>query len=770
MSWVDPRKLIGHSPATLTPIVESKTQIEVSIPGLKTPLVARMTHSLESNVEYVESLAKVNLPDDAVVIADRNLPNWLFGHFEDPILVTGGESLKTLGAIEALALEILERRSTRPLTIVAVGGGSVGDAVGFLASTLWRGVNLWHIPTTLLAMVDSAHGGKTAMNLGEYKNQLGTFYAAQNIVISQEILSALPQEQREEGLAEMLKAMWLDGPESLAQWRSLGTETLASAPFEEIAADFLNLLKTAISLKHRVVKRDPFETKSIRTLLNLGHTMAHALELSAGLSHGHAVAWGLAVAVEMSHGHHGLVREQAEELLKDVYPLLVPFHEALIPEHEELISLLRRDKKRKDGVLKGVFLSAPGVGFVESSRAEDWIESFKRVYEWTHSPALLEFHPERAPSSPVEIKPPSSKSVLNRLLILADLNPRVEVTQISGATDVVLMKRGLSSLKSGRMVEVGDGGTTFRFLAVRAAAMPGRHRFHLGQRLAERPHDDLFRALRSAGAKVETKGREVMVEGWPEFPTQISVSAKHSSQYASAFALLAGGGHEFVLTIEDELVSESYFELTLELLEEIGTLYKREGNRLHFSGLNPDTHTVSASMDESSAATWRALSWLGLPAICNAVEDRSQPDHVLEEYLDSTLHEVDIRNSPDLMPVLATAYVVAGQKVKVHGGPTLKLKESDRLEGLKDLLVRLGSETRVEGESLVTAPAPKHSSLVDWETNHDHRMAFAAAVAALCGPIRIHGPHVVEKSYPRFWQDLRRLGFKLQPATFPLDG
>jgi 3-phosphoshikimate 1-carboxyvinyltransferase len=108
--------------------------------------------------------------------------------------------------------------------------------------------------------------------------------------------------------------------------------------------------------------------------------------------------------------------------------------------------------------------------------------------------------------------------------------------------------------------------------------------------------------------------------------------------------------------------------------------------------------------------------------------------------------------------------------VKVRGGPTLKLKESDRLEGLKDLLVVLGSETRVEGESLVTAPAPRHSEPLDWDTNHDHRLAFAAAVAALSGPMRVLGPHVVEKSYPRFWQDLRRLGFKLQPTTFPLDG
>ena len=748
--------------------MESKTQIEVSIPGLETPLVARMTHSLESNVEYVESLAKVNLPDDAVVIADRNLPVWLLDHFQNPILVTGGESLKTLAAIEKLAIEILERRSTRPLTIVAVGGGSVGDAVGFLASTLWRGVNLWHIPTTLLAMVDSAHGGKTAMNLGEYKNQLGTFYAAQNVVISGEILSALPHEQREEGLAEMLKAMWLDGPESLAHWRRLGTETLASAPFSEIAEDFLSLLKTAISLKHKVVKSDPFETKSIRTLLNLGHTMAHALELSAGLSHGHAVAWGLAVAVDMSHVYHGLSREQAEELFRDVYPLLVPFHEALIPEHDELLSLLRRDKKRKDGVLKGVFLNAPGAGFVESSRAEDWIASFRRVYEWTQGPALLEFQPDRAPNSLVEIKPPASKSVLNRLLILADLNTEVEVKQDSGATDVVLMKRGLSSLKSGRIVDVGDGGTTFRFLAVRAASLPGKHRFRLGQRLAERPHDDLFKALRRSDASVEVSGREVVIGGWAEFPKKISVSAKHSSQYASAFALLAGGGHEFTLTIEDEIVSESYFELTLQILEEIGTQYRRDGNQLNFFGLNSGERlTLNAAMDESSAAVWRALSWLGVPVIGNAVEDRSQPDHNLNAYLDPTLREVDIRNSPDLMPVLATAYAVVGQEVRIHGGPTLKLKESDRLEGLRHLLARLGSESKVEGECLITARAPKRPSPLDWETNHDHRMAFAAAVAALCGPIRVLGPQVVEKSYPRFWQDLRRLGFKFQPTTLP---
>ena len=161
------------------------------------------------------STADIDLPDDAVVIADEALPARLLGGFDAPLTVAAGESLKTLARVERLADRVLDCRASKPLTIVAVGGGSIGDAVGFLASILWRGVDLWHVPTTLLAMVDSAHGGKTAVNLGRAKNQLGTFYPADRVVLVEEALETLPIEQRRDGLVELVKGLWLGDSDAL---------------------------------------------------------------------------------------------------------------------------------------------------------------------------------------------------------------------------------------------------------------------------------------------------------------------------------------------------------------------------------------------------------------------------------------------------------------------------------------------------------------------------------------------------------------------------
>ena len=142
----------------------------------------------QEQIEVCERLEEVKWPEDACFIVDRDLPRELIDALpgEAVIFVRAGEGLKSLVRMDGLAEEVLAVRSTKPLTLIAVGGGSVGDAVGFLASVLWRGVRLWHVPTTLLAMVDSAHGGKTAVNLSGAKNQLGTFYTADRVVIVRE--------------------------------------------------------------------------------------------------------------------------------------------------------------------------------------------------------------------------------------------------------------------------------------------------------------------------------------------------------------------------------------------------------------------------------------------------------------------------------------------------------------------------------------------------------------------------------------------------------
>ena len=405
------------------------------------------------------SLTSVSIPDHAVVIADQALPKDLLDTFQDPIFVEAGEGLKTLESIGTLAQRVLERRSSKPMILIAVGGGSVGDAVGFLASILWRGVELWHVPSTLLAMVDSAHGGKTAVNLDSHKNQLGTFYPATRVLIANEFLNTLPIPQREQGLAELLKTLWLGDAAALDLWDTIGSDALAADPYIEITSELNELLARAVSVKKEIVVRDPRETREIRTFLNLGHTVAHALELHMGLSHGHAVAWGLACVAVISLQHADLDPTDADRLFRQVYPLLEPIHRSEIPSFEKFEKALLKDKKRRDGALRSVVLDAPGSPRVCTIVPMDWYDAFMKAVDlWERCPIALSRPQPRAANLVVE----ASKSELNRLLVMQALSPiPLSVTGESRAADVQRLKRALREMRQGEQrIDVGEGGTT----------------------------------------------------------------------------------------------------------------------------------------------------------------------------------------------------------------------------------------------------------------------------------------------------------------------
>ena len=268
-------------------------------------------------IRRIATIAELEAPVDAVFVVDSRFALRHGWSQPNAVFVDAGESLKTLTALGELAQRVLEIRSTKPMTLVAVGGGSVGDAVGFLASVLWRGVRLWHVPTTLLAAADSAHGGKTALNLGTAKNQLGTFWPAEVVVLIDEVFEALPVAIRADAMAEIIKALWLHAVPERDLLDTVGVGTLAFGPWEDAGAALLTLLESAIEVKQGIVARDPRETLGIRTLLNLGHTIAHALELEASFSHGRAVAWGLACAAEVSSRREHLDREHRDTLWRE---------------------------------------------------------------------------------------------------------------------------------------------------------------------------------------------------------------------------------------------------------------------------------------------------------------------------------------------------------------------------------------------------------------------------------------------------------------------
>ena len=238
-----------------------------------------------------------------------------------------GEEAKTLAAVDRVWQEL---RLDRSGTIVALGGGCTTDAAGFAAATYLRGIAWTAVPTSLVAQVDAAIGGKTAIDLPEGKNLVGAFHWPARTVVDPALLETLPEPQRLEGMAEVVKTGLLAG------------EALWELPDED-------LVRRCAAFKAAVCLRDPHE-RGERAILNLGHTFAHGLEAAAGyegLTHGRAVALGLLAALRLS----GRDTDVVEELLRP-QPARV--------DRERAWEAMQRDKKARGGELRLVLLGDDG--------------------------------------------------------------------------------------------------------------------------------------------------------------------------------------------------------------------------------------------------------------------------------------------------------------------------------------------------------------------------------------------------------------------------
>ncbi|MCB0351833.1 MAG: 3-dehydroquinate synthase [Bdellovibrionales bacterium] len=278
--------------------------------------------------------------------------------FHNKYPVAAGEGLKSIDAFSAHVKKILPMLSgfsPKENIIVSVGGGSVGDFAGFVASVLKRGVGYVHIPSTWLAAVDSAHGGKTALNVGDLKNQIGTFYSAQIIFCVQEILDQQSVENVRSGYGELIKIALIAGG-------SLYQQMIKMKVFD--AKNLWRLLPKAVEAKHAVVKRDPLEITGVRHLLNLGHTLGHAIELEKGLPHGQAVQLGLEFATDWSY-RRKILNQKDYDGMRTLYTKNKINHEILL-QKSRLHLRLKQDKKALSGDrVRFAFLKKPGRVLIE---------------------------------------------------------------------------------------------------------------------------------------------------------------------------------------------------------------------------------------------------------------------------------------------------------------------------------------------------------------------------------------------------------------------
>lgn len=290
--------------------------------------------------------------------------------FKRRVPLVGGEKSKSIENFPAVIKTVSEKAKVLAKSqtkIVCLGGGSIGDLGGFVASVFKRGVSLIHIPSTWLAALDSAHGGKNALNIGSLKNQVGTIYPAQTVYLVKELLESNKQKLFEQSCGEFIKMALIEGG---AVWSAVKSKQLNSKMGWQ-------LLPSLIEAKYKIVYKDPFERTGHRYLLNLGHTLGHALEVENKLPHGQAVALGLRVAIDFSIQQKFLREGFLDH--PDI-PSKLQVAQALKVAKNWQASLHADKKRDSTNSINFVFIKSPGNVLVQKIQLKDLINFCKRTY------------------------------------------------------------------------------------------------------------------------------------------------------------------------------------------------------------------------------------------------------------------------------------------------------------------------------------------------------------------------------------------------------
>lgn len=273
-----------------------------------------------------------------------------------------GEKNKNLDTVSSLYQELIQNGLDRKSLLVALGGGVVGDLTGFGAATYLRGIDFIQIPTTLLAQVDSSVGGKTGVDFQQYKNMVGAFHQPRLVYMNLNTLTTLPAEQFACGMGEILKTgLICDG--EFFRFVCREQESIKALDMKLIAA----MVRRCCEIKAGVVERDPKE-QGERALLNLGHTVGHAVEKLKNftLLHGQCVGAGLVAAAYLSM-KRGLLNEQEyQEICRGCADYDLPIHvDGLIPR--DVLAATKKDKKMEQGHIKFILMDGIGKSFIDKT-------------------------------------------------------------------------------------------------------------------------------------------------------------------------------------------------------------------------------------------------------------------------------------------------------------------------------------------------------------------------------------------------------------------
>ncbi len=348
-----------------------------------------MTKKNKSYSSYIEQRTEVIFEDSIqslgslfaesnIILVDKKLKKSVAGFKASKSLVVfldGAESTKSMSTLSNVLDLVFKNKKVdlnKRTKIVVIGGGTLGDFGGFLSHILKRGLPLILVPSTWLSAMDSSHGGKNGINFKDIKNQLGTIYSPQKVILVKALLNQQPIDRTVEGFGELIKIAYIHSPKFFHQ---VAKERLSSL-------DLFSYLPAAIDAKYSIVKKDPFETKGIRYLLNFGHTIAHVWEAKLNIHHGIAVLLGiyfdfLWASVRGYKVDRDLEVFFSSEVVRGVLGLFYT---------EELFSLsvnvvtktLAADKKKENQFVRYVFPDRVGKLKIESVTVDQIVKEYQR--------------------------------------------------------------------------------------------------------------------------------------------------------------------------------------------------------------------------------------------------------------------------------------------------------------------------------------------------------------------------------------------------------
>ncbi|MEG0686026.1 MAG: iron-containing alcohol dehydrogenase [Erysipelotrichales bacterium] len=734
------------------------------------------------NNKYKEIL-KEYLVSDYILCLDSNVDLYYKHELEElkekalgTIIIDASEENKNMHTIEQIHDKFHQYNATRKTQIISIGGGIVGDVVGFACSIYLRGIPYIQVPTTLLAQVDSSIGSKVGVNAYSNKNYIGSFYAPQTTIIDISFLKTLSTRLFKEGLVELIKHGLIKDNSIISLLDTFSN--IASLRNDEDI--LLQLIKKSLKVKQFYVEND-YHDLGLRNTLNYGHSFAHALELDTGtkLYHGECLAIGLLVNAKSNNDTYITIKKlfQRLELVK-AFP-------------QVNLDKIKKDKKQNNNYINEAFLNTIGDSYLEDVEANKLIDLYKANYTLLQKDYKLSkssFEIENSSLSGTITIPPS-KSQLHRYLLAASLSKtKTILTNVTSLSDDISITIDALKYLNTKVTYVKDtstlvvepcthtdlsntlnfkeSGTSLRLLLPLLA--PLGLIFEGENKLPLRPLDtylDIFNKQNIEYKQDSLHNLPITINGELK-PDTFNINNTKSSQFISGLLfILPLLNDDSKIICKETPSSLPYIKMSINTLKEFGInieieddykVYIVKGNQKYQS-----RSSYKIEQDYSSRAFFEVLNKFSNQniSISNKLTKSLQADYKIIDILNNNIKEVDLYDMPDAGPIMALYYSINGGKL--INTQRLIHKESNRLDAIKSMLTNFNIDYKEIDNTIEIYPSIIKGNIQD--TFNDHRITMSIVIGGTVakGITNINEIKSINKSYPSFINDYKLLGGRI---------